>query len=148
MGIFKTIGDMLKGGEETNMVCCGKLHYNDDPACAARYAKSQGATIKITGTNDDAVQLYNNVVEARKLAGKEHVDMEWIKDKDRIIAMSLEPALPNLIICGKMAAYAQLLPVDQLTEMVQRLLPDKEDADEEVVQLNADECECDGKDKK
>jgi hypothetical protein len=123
-------------------VCFGKIHNNEGPACAARYAKSQGATIKVTGTNEDAEKLYNNVVEARKLAGKEHVDMEWIKDNERIIAMSLEPGLPNLVVCGKMAAYAQVLPVDQLTEMFQRLLPDKEDS-EEAVQLNACACACD-----
>ncbi len=135
MGIFKTIGDMLRGGEETDVACCGRMHNNPDPACAARQAKAQGAPIKVTGTNENAEKLYNNVMEARKLAGREHIEMEWIKDDARISTMSLEPGVPNLVINGKTAAFCQVLPVDQLTEMFQRLLPDKEE-DEETVALN------------
>lgn len=139
MGIFKTVMDLIKGDVENDQSCCGKLHYNSDISRMAKHAKEQGCTIKVTGTNENACRLYDNVVEAMKLSKKEYVDIEWIKDGARISEMSLEPGIPNLVLCGKVAAFGQVLSVEQLTEMFERILPEKEeDGGEEVIELNTD----------
>ncbi len=135
MGIFSAIIQMIQGSPRS-----GGFSQSNDPQeeiKRARRAKEAGCIVKVTGVGDKPAMLYHNVVTALKLSGREHIAMEWIKDPTRIAAMSYELNSPNLVINGKTAAYSEVLDVDTLKNMFERLLPEKSnDDDEEIIELN------------